>query len=161
MTDDWDRAILESVFDCVKRKENTGKIEPFPQLLAEEIFTFQKFIATVACDHDIPSGLIINLDQTPLSYGSPGKYSFKVGENVPIKGSNDKRQITATFSSSAKGKFLPMQLIYTGKTKVCLPNVEFPRNFRVTCTENHWSNQLKVTDNRYVDTDNRHYNRYV
>ena len=39
-----------------------------------------------------------------------------------------------------------MQLIYTGKTKRCLPNVEFPCNLRVTYTENHWSNQLKATE---------------
>ena len=33
----------------------------FPQLLTEEIFTFQKSIKTVAYDHGIPSNLVINL----------------------------------------------------------------------------------------------------
>ena len=38
-------------------------------------------------------------------------------ENVPIKGMDDKRQITATFAVSATGEFLPIQVISQGKTK--------------------------------------------
>ena len=53
---------------------------------------------------------------------------------------DDKRQIAAVTLN-----FLPMQLIYTGKAKVCLPNVEFSRGFHVMYTENHWSNQLKAS----------------
>ena len=33
-----------------------------------------------------------------------------------------------------------MQLIYAGKTERCLPKYEFPKNFDVTFSENHWSN---------------------
>ena len=75
-------------------------------------------------NHDIPADLAINLDQTPLSYVSPGKYTFnfKGAKNVPIKGVDDKRQITATFAISAAGDFLRMQLICPGKAKICLPN---------------------------------------
>ena len=39
-----------------------------------------------------------------------------------------------------------MQLIYAGETIRCLRNVEFPRSFYFTYTENHWSNQLKTTE---------------
>ena len=41
---------------------------------------FQKSIATVVYYHDIPSDLIINLDETPLFYVSPGKYTFNLKE---------------------------------------------------------------------------------
>ena len=42
------------------------------------------------------------------------------------------------------GDFLPMQLIYEGKTPRCLPkDVEFPKEFDVTFTLNHWSNEKK------------------
>ena len=42
------------------------------------------------------------------------------------------------------GDFLPMQLIYEGKTPRCLPkDVEFPKEFDVTFTPNHWSNEEK------------------
>ena len=138
LTEDWARGILRSM-DWVKRKATTGKVEASTQFLAAEKFTFQKAISTYVCDHDIPTDLIINLDQTPLSYVSPGKYTFnmKGAKHVPIKGVDDKRQITATFAVSASGDFLPMQLIYVGGTKKCLPKFTFPRSFHVTYTKNH------------------------
>ena len=58
--------------------------------------------------------------------------NFKGAKNVPIISVDDKRQITATFAISATGIFLPMQLIYPGKTKRCLANFQFPRNFQIT-----------------------------
>ena len=147
LTEDWGRGILRSM-DWVKRKATTGKVEPSTQFLAEEKFNFQKAISTYVYDHDIPTDLIINLDQTPLSYVSPGKYTFNIkgAKHVPTKGVDDMRQITATFAVSASGDFLPMQLIYAGETKRCLPKFTFPRIFHVTYTKNHWSNQVKVTE---------------
>ena len=71
LTEDWVRGILRSM-DWVKRKATTGKVEPSTQFLAQEKFTFQKAISTYVYDHDIPTDLIINLDQTPLSCVSPG-----------------------------------------------------------------------------------------
>ena len=128
-----------------KRKGTTGKIEPSKQFLLEEKLTFQKKISGVTFEHDIPKELIINLDQTPLSYVSPGKYTFDVKgvKTVPIKGIDDKRQITATFAISMSGEFLPIQVIYEGKTKRCLPKYTFPASFDATFSENHWSNTEK------------------
>ena len=105
-------------------------------------------ISKVVYEHDIPSELVINLDQTPLFYITPGKYTFNIkgANNVPVKGIDDKRQITATFAVSAVGVFLPMQLIYTGKTNRCLPNFEFPHDFNLTYTRNHWSNLEKAVE---------------
>ena len=71
---------------------------------------------------------------------------MKRAKHVPIKGVDDKQQITATFAVSGSGDFLPMQLIYAGETKRCLPKFTFPRSFHVTCTKNHWSNQVEVTE---------------
>ena len=85
--------------EWVKGKGTTGKVEPSVQFLAEEKI-FQKAISTVTNNHDISADLVINLDQTPLSYVSPRKYTFnfKGAKHVPIKSVDDKRQITATFS---------------------------------------------------------------
>ena len=117
LTDGWARRVLESM-KWTKRKSTTGKVEPSQQFLDKEKLTFQRNISTIIEDHDIPKDLILNLDQTPLSYVSPGKYTFnpKGTKTVPIKGVDDKRQITATFSISTTGSFLPIQLIYEGKT---------------------------------------------
>ena len=96
-------------------------------------------------EHNIPPSLIINIDQTPLSYVNTGKYtfSFKGAKNIPIKGVDDKRQITATFAVSCIGELLPIQLIYAEKTERSLPKYSFPTSFSVTFTENHWSNTEK------------------
>ena len=47
-------------------------------------------------DHDIPSGLVLNLDQATLLYASPKKYTFslKGSKNVSIKSLDDKRQLS-------------------------------------------------------------------
>ena len=39
--------------------------------------------------------------------------------------------------------FLPVQLIYQGKTDCCHPNFAFPEEFHVTHTPSHWSNKEK------------------
>ena len=65
------------------------------------------------------------------------------GKNIPIKGLDDKRQITATFGCNAAGEFFPKQLIYTGQTERALPKIKFPDGFHVTQTANHWSNTEK------------------
>ena len=56
--------------------------------------------------------------------------------------------LTATFVVSATGSFLPIQLIYQGKSKRCLPKFTFPSNFHVTFTPNHWSN-LEMCENLF------------
>ena len=75
-----------------------------------------------------------------------GSTPFAGKETVPIKGVDDKRQITVTFTVSASGVFLPIQLIYQGKTKSCLPKFKFPKEFHVTYTKNHWSNFEKCVE---------------
>ena len=64
-------------------------------------------------------------------------------KTVPIKGIDDKRQITATFAISMSGEFLPIQVFYEGKTKRCLLKYTFPASFDATFSENHWSNTEK------------------
>ena len=54
-----------------KRKVTTGKIEPLPTFFSEEKLTFQRAISTAVLKYDIPTSLIVNLDQKPLGYVSP------------------------------------------------------------------------------------------
>ena len=112
------RNVLESM-NRTKRKITAGKVEPSKKFLEEKNFTFQRKISNVILDCDVLSALVLNLDQNPLSYVSLGKYTFssKGSKNISIKGLDDKRQITATFIVSATGYFLPIQLIYQGKSK--------------------------------------------
>ena len=130
MTENWACNVLKSM-NWTRRKGITGRVKPSKKFLEEEKFTFQGKILNFILDHDVPSALVLNLDQIPLSYVSPGKYTFssKGSRSVPIKGFDDKKQITATFVVSAPGSFLPIHLIYQGKSKRCLSKFRFPSNF--------------------------------
>ena len=116
LTEGWARSVLESL-NWSKRRATTGKVEPSTQLLAEEKFTFQKAIAKVIQNSDIPLDLVINLDQTPLCHVLPRKYifHFKGSKHVLVKEVDDKQHITTIFHVSAVGKFLPRQVIYGGR----------------------------------------------
>ena len=66
---------------------------------------------------------------------------------VPIKGLTDKRNITLSFTVTFTGDFLPMQIIYGGKTDRSQPRgVVFPKGFDVTQKEKHWSNETKTVN---------------
>ena len=45
--------------------------------------------------------------------------------------------ITATFYITLTGEFLPVQLIYGGKTKKSIPTVYFPSDFAISANEKH------------------------
>ena len=52
-----------------------------------------------------------------------------------------------TFSVTFTGDFLPMQIIYGGKTDRSQPRgVVFPKGFHVTQNEKHWSNETETVN---------------
>ena len=129
----------------VKRKATTSK-QPFsPGFIHEVSFNFYSAIQRNVNAYLISPELVINIDQTPLRfYLTPTHTVTKKGEaSVPITNSSDYRHITSTFGISMVGEFLPIQLIYQGKTNNCHPNYNFPNSFHITHTPNHWSNENK------------------
>ena len=92
LTENWACNVLKSM-NWTKRKGTTGKVEPSKEFLEEEKFSFQRKISNVILGHDVPSAFALNLDQTFLSYISPGKYTFssKGSKNISIKGLDEKR----------------------------------------------------------------------
>ena len=81
LTENLARSVLKCM-NWTKQKGTTRKVVRSKKFLEEAKFTFQRKISTVILDHDVPSELDLNLDQTPVSYVSQGKGS----KNVPIKG---------------------------------------------------------------------------
>ena len=71
-SDAWPRKILNEMDRRGKRMKRrmatTCKIPVAPALLEEEKFTFQRNIEREVDSHNIPEELILNFDQTPLSY---------------------------------------------------------------------------------------------
>ena len=59
--------------------------------------------------------------------------------------------MTAVLAATASGQLLPPQLLYQGKTDKCLPAaVNFPKDWDVHHSPNHWSNTETMV--RYIDT---------
>ena len=115
------------------RRAGTTTRPPVPRGMYEECkLSFLTDIDKCINKHNIPPELVLNADQTPSSYVSVGRMTMaeKNSKSVPIKGLTDKRNITLTFVISLAGEFLPMQVIYQGKTKASLPrNFVFPKGF--------------------------------
>ena len=57
-----------------------------------------------------------------------------------LEGSADKGSITATFIITLNGDFLPMQLIYAGKTIQNFPWFKFSDSFWLSVNPSHFSN---------------------
>ena len=75
-----------------------------------------------------PPELVLNWDQTgihlvPASTWTMNKEGSK---RIEVSGVNDKRQITAVFCGTLTDDFLPLQLIYKGKSARCHPRFRFP-----------------------------------
>ena len=136
----WARSLFQRM-GFRKRRGTTAKV-PIPNEVKKEIeLTFLHEVVNTIEGHNIPS-LIINLDLTPTKFvpGSNSTLAKTGSTNVPIIGMSDKRMITATFAISLNGTFLPMQLIYGGKTKQSLPRgVRFPDSFSLSVNEKHYS----------------------
>ena len=111
-----------------KRKGNNGKIYPSPHFVAKEKFTFRRSISTLVSQHDIHLYLTINIDQNPvICQFREIHFQLQGAKKIPIKGLDDKRQITVTFA----GEFLPER---------SLAKYSLSLSFSPKFTENHWSN---------------------
>ena len=135
------------------RRAGTISRPPVPKGIYEECrLEYLRDVSQKIKSHSIPPELVLNADQTPSSYVSVGKQTMatKSSKSVPIAGLSDKRNITLTFVVSLAGEFLPMQIIYSGKTKQSQPRgFVFPKGFSVTQNPKHWSNEqetLKLID---------------
>ena len=123
----------------VRQMATTGKVPISEEVRKEVEMTYFHSIVTTIENKKIPKSLVINLDQTPSKYvpGCNKTLASKGVKNVSIARSTDKRTITATFSITMDGQFLPMQIIYGGKTSKSIPRVSFPDRFLVSANPKH------------------------
>ena len=127
----------------VRRRATTSKLEIPEGALKEAKLLFHHDIVSTVDKFNIPESLIINIDQTPTKYVPVGRLSLakKSAKTVTVEGNSDKRTITAMFVFSFKADFLPMQLIYAGKTTKCLLRFNFPDQYSLSFNETHYSNE--------------------
>ena len=141
LTKHWGKHLLTRM-GFVKRRASTKAkiaIQNFDEVKAQFLLDIK-----VICEMDeIPFDLVINWDQTGIHYVPVGSWTMEKqgAKRVEIVAVDDKRQITAVFTGSLTGDFLPPQLIYKGTISRCLPSIDFPPDWHITCSENHWSNE--------------------
>ena len=146
----WARSLFHRM-GFVKRRKTSSKVE-IPDAARKEIeFLFHHEIVSYVEKFKIPPSLVLNLDQTPLKYVPVSQETMarRGSTSVTVEGSNDKRMITGTFAITLSGNFLPVQLIYAGKTTQSIPKIAFPDSFSLSANPTHFSNteeSLKFLD---------------
>ena len=140
----WAKSLLRRMH-YVKRRGTTKAAMPVQQFQKIKTAFLQEIIDVVTME-EVPSDLIFNWDQTGLNLvpASSWTMDLKGSKRVEIKGLNDKRQITGVFCASLTVEFLPIQLVYGGETDRCHPNYQFPLDWDITHSDNHWSNELTM-----------------
>ena len=141
----WARYLLQRM-GYVKRKACSKAKVTVPN--------FDEVKANFLCDikatveiEEIPSPLIINWDHTRLKYVPSSSWTMAGGSKcVDVAGIDDKRQITAVLAVTLDGNFLPVQLIFQGKTSACLPRAKSPSGWHLTYTHNHWATEEATKD---------------
>ena len=146
LTKSWAKHFLKKN-NFVKRKATTKAKVYVPNFVSLQA-QFLQDIKVVVQLEDIPFPLIVNWDQTGINYVPVSQWTMEQrgSKMVEVAGINDKRQITAVYGGTMDGDFLPVQLVYQGKTEKCLPKVDFPSEWHITCTPNHWCNEKTVLD---------------
>ena len=139
----WAHSLLKRM-KFVQRKATTAKSK---QTVANFTDLKEAFLADVVATvtmEEIPPELILNWDQTGIKIVPSATWTMtRQGEKrVEMIGVNDKRQITAVFCGTVLGDFLPVQLIYKGKTSRCHPQFEFPPGWHITHSPKHWYDYL-------------------
>ena len=104
---------------------------------------FLRDVPTIVFMEDIKPDLIFNWDQTGVKIVLCSSWTFakKGSKRVEIYGLGDKRQITALLCRSLIGDFLPIQLVYKGKTDRWHPKFSFPAGWHVIHAPKHWSTE--------------------
>ena len=146
----WAHSLLKRM-KFVQRKATTSKgkhtVTNFTQLKE----AFLDDVDEAVTMEDIPVELILNWDQTGIKLVPCSSWTMeKQGEKrVEMVGVNDKRQITVVFRGTFLGDFLPVHVIYKGKTNHCHPRFSFPPDWHITHSPNHWSTEETMV--QYVE----------
>ena len=130
----------------VKRASTTSRPEiPYGARKEAELI-FHHDIAYKVEKFQIPESLIINIDQTLSKFAPASSRTLakKNSKHVSIAGLSYKKAITATFGITFSNAFLPMQLIYAGKTAASFPKVKFPDIFSLSANPKYFSNRKNL-----------------
>ncbi|XP_062579389.1 uncharacterized protein LOC134241337 [Saccostrea cucullata] len=149
LTTEWAKSLMKRMGLSTRRA--TKGVKSLPSDFDDLKNSFIKRFQDVVKEDSIPDEMIINWDQTGVNFVPCGKWTMAEtgSKQVPLKGFDDKRQMTALLAISRSGAVLPPQLLYQGKTDTCHPRFPFPKEYDIYHSENHWSNTSTMI--RYID----------
>ena len=138
----WARSLLQRM-NFVQRKATTARSKHTDVNLRALKQQFLTDFHSIISMEEIPPELVFNWDQTGIHIVPSSSWTMdKRGvKRVEIIGANDKRQITAIFCGTIMGDFLPIQLIYQGKTARSHPKYQFPCDWDINHSPKHWSTE--------------------
>lgn len=130
-----------------KRKGTTGKVEPLKSFLNKKNLHSKERFQMLYWIMIFPK-LLFWISTRPLSpmYLLGSIHFHRRGKKRPNQRAWWQKTNYSDFCCFSYCAFLPVQLIYQGKSKICLPKFACPTNFHVTYTPNHWSNLEKCED---------------
>ena len=146
----WAYSLLRRM-KFVRRKGTTSKSKYSDVNFSALKKSFLDNVVTTVLMEEIPGELIMNWDQTGINLVPASSYTMEQcgSKCVEMGGAGDKRQITAVFCGTILGDFLPVQLIYKGKTPRCHPKYKFPPDWSITHSPKRWSNENTMLE--YID----------
>ena len=149
LTKGWAKYLLHRM-GFVKRKATSKAKVPIENFEEHKKAYLQDIKLVVSMD-EISEDLVINFDQTGINYIPVSDWTMEAegAKRVEVGSKDDKRQFTAVLAGSMTGEFLPPRLIYQGKTPRCLPQHQFPPDWHITYSINHWSNEDTMKE--YID----------
>ena len=141
---EWARSLFRRM-GFVRRAATTGRSKMPDRAIKEAGFIFHHSIVQIVDRYQIPPSLIMNFDQAPLKYAPVSSQTLaeKNVKTVAISGLSYRKALTATFGITYSNHFLPMQLIYGGKTQASYPKFKFPSSFSLSANPKHFSNTVE------------------
>ena len=132
----------------VRRKATTTKSKSSKDEFEKLKHSFLANVVATVTMESIPESLVLNWDQTGINIVPSSAWTMdqQGAKRVEVIGVG---QITAVFCCSLSGEFLPLQVIYTGKTTRCHPKFCFPSEWNVTHSPKHWSTEETMLE--YVE----------
>ena len=142
---EWARSLFRRM-GFVRRAATTGRPKMPDGAVKEAGFIFHHSIIQTVERYQIPPSLIMNFDQTPLKYAPVSSQTLakKNVKTVAISGLSYRQGLTATFGVTFSNQFLPMQLVYGGKTEASYPKVKFSSSFSLSANPKHFSNTAEL-----------------
>ena len=134
LTKDWAKYLL-SQMGFVKWKATTKAkvdVKEFEEI--QEAFLLDA--KDVVQMDEIREDMIVNWDQTGVNYVPISSWTMEEegSKRIELIRKDDKRQIAVLFIGSLSGEFLPIQIIYQGKSSTCLPKFNFPSRWHMSHT---------------------------